>query len=388
MGSAMSNVLKFMANDDPHCESTLVPRMAPPSLLWKNAIVLPWEWRKKHPLMASYSRKGLPPDLVLVVEVEEPCERLYVPRPSILLCGEILCIVGIVSKSCPTVLPSMMTSAMPSLMPSLSPSLFPRKLPSVAPSVAHCEMPSEGPARVPSIQPSEILSEIPSIKPSNKPGGEASDSPSGAPSMAPSVFPTVIASVFFCNESSVPSGEVLSEVPSVRPSKWPSIIPIVMPVSNPSGIQIVLVCGDPTICPTSNSIQNSIRNSNSITNNEHNVNIRGSPSEIPCEVPTNIPSGDSIEYPAAGQAAKCDEGLRDELNATLSAVPSICPTPKAIINPKVPINPIVVHDANCNAQHVPTYIPSSINSQINYSSVKSRRCLHWYHLFEDYVSWK
>ena len=81
---------------------------------------------------------------------------------------------------------------------------------------------------------------------------------------------------------------------------------------------------------------------------------------------TNIPSGNPSEYPAAGQAAKYDEGLRDERNTTLSAVPSICPTPKAIINPKVPINPIVVHDANCNAQHVPTYIPSPIQFQSSF----------------------
>ena len=155
--------------------------------------------------------------------------------------------------------------------------------------------------------------------------------PSEAPNRAPCVFPTLFSSI----ESSVPSGEVLSEVPTVRPSEWPSIIPSVMPVSNPSGIQIVLVCGDPTKCPTSDSIQNSIRNSNSITNNEHNVNIRGSPSEIPCVVPTNIPSGDSIEYPAAGQAAKCDEGLIDEPNATLSVDPSTYPASKAVINSNI-----------------------------------------------------
>eukprot|EP00816_Leptocylindrus_hargravesii_P012683 CAMPEP_0196824818 /NCGR_PEP_ID=MMETSP1362-20130617/92701_1 /TAXON_ID=163516 /ORGANISM="Leptocylindrus danicus, Strain CCMP1856" /LENGTH=170 /DNA_ID=CAMNT_0042205163 /DNA_START=94 /DNA_END=606 /DNA_ORIENTATION=- len=124
-------------------------------------------------------------------------------------------------------------------------------------------------------------------------------------------------------ESNALSDEVLIEVPSVRPSEWPSITP-----------SVVLVCRDPTNCPTSNSIHYSIHYSNNYTNNEHNVNIRGSPSEIPCVVPTNIPSGKPIEYPAAGQAAKCDEGLRDELNATLSAVPSIYPTPKAIINSK------------------------------------------------------
>merc|ERR1712076_133870 len=110
--SAKSSVC--MANDGLNREPTLVPRMAPPSLLWKNAIVLPWEWHKKHPLMASYSRKGLPPDVFPVpvpVEVEEPCERLYVPSPSILLCGEISFIVGIVSKSCPTVLPSGIPSS-------------------------------------------------------------------------------------------------------------------------------------------------------------------------------------------------------------------------------------------------------------------------------------
>merc|ERR1712226_1590980 len=113
--SAKSSVC--MANNGLNREPTLVPRMAPQSLLWKNAIVLPWEWHKKHPLMASYSRKGLPPDLYLVpvpVEVEEPCERLYVPSPSILLCGKVSFIVGIVSKSCPTVLPSGIHRSSPS----------------------------------------------------------------------------------------------------------------------------------------------------------------------------------------------------------------------------------------------------------------------------------
>ena len=65
--------------------------------------------------------------------------------------------------------------------------------------------------------------------PSNKPGGEASDLPNGAPSMAPNVFPTIIPSVFFCNESSVPSGEVLSEVPSVRPSESVSYTHLTLP---------------------------------------------------------------------------------------------------------------------------------------------------------------
>jgi len=95
-----------------------------------------------------------------------------------------------------------------------------------------------------------------------------------------------------------------------------------------------LFCGDPTDCPTSDSIQKSIRNSNSYTNNEHSVNIRGSPNSVPCVVPTNIPSGKPSEYPAADQAAKCDEGLRDELNATLSAVPSIYQHQKPSSTPK------------------------------------------------------
>merc|ERR1712226_1045496 len=113
--SAKSSVC--MANDGLNREPTLVPRMAPPSLLWKNAIVLPWEWHKKHPLMASYSRKGLPPDVFPVpvpVEVEEPCERLYVPSPSILLFGEVSFIVGILSNSCPTILPSGTPKSSPS----------------------------------------------------------------------------------------------------------------------------------------------------------------------------------------------------------------------------------------------------------------------------------
>ena len=130
--SAKSSVC--MANDGLDHEPTLVPCMAisTPSLLWKNAIVLPWEWHKKHPLMASYSRKGLPPDIFPVpvpVEVEEPCERLYVPSPSILLCEEILCIVGIVSKSYPTVLPSGIPNSSPSSFETEAMYLWQRNLP-------------------------------------------------------------------------------------------------------------------------------------------------------------------------------------------------------------------------------------------------------------------
>jgi len=169
--SAKSNVLKVMANDDPNRE----PRIAPPSqsVLW-NASVLPWEWRKKHQLMASYSGKGLLLVLVQVqviapvpVEVEEPCERLHVPSPSSLLCGEVSGVVRIVLKSCPTVSPSSIPTSSPSQVQGRVLYLWQRDVPHHKENQYHSSKPSYFPIGGLSIVPEEEYFEVSGSSASN-----------------------------------------------------------------------------------------------------------------------------------------------------------------------------------------------------------------------------
>ena len=232
----------------------------------------------------------------------------------------------------PSPVPSPMPSPMPSPVPSPMPSPVPSLLPSVAQGVARCEMPSEVPSEVPSVNPSEIPSKTPSVKPSNRQGGMASHLPSEAPSIAP------------------------------------------------SEVRVVLFCGDPTNCPTSDSIQNSIRNSNSYTNNEHSANIRGSPSSVPCMVPTNVPSPsrEPSEYPAADRAAKCNEGSSDEPYITPTAVPSVYPTSKANSNPKFQLIQLLCMTPTVMPSIFHPIVPTSTQSQISLSSVKCGWFLCWW----------
>merc|ERR1712226_485873 len=230
--SAKSSVC--MANDGLNREPTLVPRMAPQSLLWKNAIVLPWEWRKKHPLMASYSRKGLPPDLYLApvpVKVEEPCERLYVPSPSILLCGEILSIVGIVSKSCPTVLPSGIPRSSPSSFERIVMYLRQRDLPRDEEIFVSNSNPSnfsfggfsivseEKYFDVSGSSRSNCCNQFPRLLPSDMPTEHPSNGQrDSAPMFMPSSNPTLLPSLL---PSQVPN-YIPSNVPSQPQSRAPS----------------------------------------------------------------------------------------------------------------------------------------------------------------------
>ena len=160
------------------------------------------------------------------------------------------------------------------------------------------------------------------------------------------------------------------------PSEAPSIAP--------SEVRVVLFCGDPTNCPTSDSIQNSIRNSNSYTNNEHSANIKGSPSSVPCMVPTNVPSpsGKPSEYPAADPAVKSDEGSIDEPYVTPTAVPSVCPTSKANSNPKFQLIQLLCMTPTVMPSIFHPIVPTSTQSQISLSSVKCGWSLCWCHLFE------
>ena len=110
-----------MADDGPNCEPTLVPCMAlsNPSVLWKILSAPPWEWRNKHPLMATYNGKGMPLVLIRVlvqvlIEEFEPYGRPFVPSPSNYLSSEVSNVMGIASQLLCTVLPSDIPCSSPS----------------------------------------------------------------------------------------------------------------------------------------------------------------------------------------------------------------------------------------------------------------------------------
>ena len=118
IGARSAKSSECMADDGPNREPTLVPCMAlsNPSVLWMIPSAPPWEWRNKHPLMATYNGKGMPLVLVQVpvlVEVFVPYGRPFVPSPSNYLSSEVLNVMGIVLQL-PTVLPSNIPSSSPS----------------------------------------------------------------------------------------------------------------------------------------------------------------------------------------------------------------------------------------------------------------------------------
>ena len=158
---------------------------------------------------------------------------------------------------------------------------------------------------------------------------------------------------------------------SVRPSERHSSISSLFPGDNPSDVRVVLFCGDPTDCPTSDSIRNSIRNSNSYTNNKHSVNIRGSPSSSPCVVPANVRSRKPSEYPAADRAAKCDEGSGDEPYVHHTAVPSGCPASKAKSNSFVQSIQLLYTTPTVMPSMFNLIVPTSIQSPISLMNDKS-----------------
>ncbi len=62
IGARSAKSSECMADDGPNREPTLVPCMAlsNSSVSWKIPSAPPWEWRNKHPLMATYNGKSMP----------------------------------------------------------------------------------------------------------------------------------------------------------------------------------------------------------------------------------------------------------------------------------------------------------------------------------------